>query len=127
MTRSCSFAVVVGLFVPLLALGQTVCPRYPAGSVIPVPVDLHSVGGVLNVNFLYQTDTDVYGNTLFCFTDSKGHQSPTLYVNPGDLIVMNVTNGLSSNTASAAKAGARAMPSHAISMDPKATLPAQVC
>ena len=126
MMRSCSFALVIGLLVPVCALGQNICPRYPAGSVVPVPVDLHSYGGVLTVNFLYQTDTDIYGNTLFCFTDSKGHQSPTLYVNPGDLIVMNVTNGLATSAQSAAKAGAHAMPSHAISLDPK-TLPSQVC
>jgi len=124
--RSRFLAVLVGLLLPVFALGQSICPRYPAGSVVPVPLDLHSNNGVLTVNLLYQTDTDAYGNQLFCFTDSKGRQSPSLYVNPGDLIVMNVTNGLP--TGSAAKAGAHAMPSHAISMNPKAAIPAaQVC
>jgi FtsP/CotA-like multicopper oxidase with cupredoxin domain len=127
MTRLCSFAVLAGLLVPVSLSAQTICPRSPAGSIVTAPLDLHSANGVLTVNLQYQTDTDAYGNTLFCFTDSKGRQSPSLYVNPGDTIVMNVTNGLSA-TGSAARAGAHHVGPHSISMNPQATVPAvQVC
>ena len=71
-----------------------VCPRFPAGSPVTAPEDLYSKDGLLTVKLKYQTEVDQSGNTLFCFTDGNGAQSPTLHVNPGDRIVMSVTNGI---------------------------------
>lgn len=76
----------------LMPLSAQVCPRFAVGSAIAAPEDLYSKDGILNVKLTYQTTVDPNGNTLFCFTDSNGAQSPTLHVNPGDRIAMFVTN-----------------------------------
>jgi FtsP/CotA-like multicopper oxidase with cupredoxin domain len=46
------------------------------------------------VNFNYNTATDSRGLTLYCFTTPDGKESPTLHLNPGDTLVVNVTNRL---------------------------------
>lgn len=68
------------------------CPREAAGSVLQNPADLFSSGGVLKVNFSYQTTTDADGRTLFCFMTPDGLENPTFHVNPGDHLVINITN-----------------------------------
>jgi FtsP/CotA-like multicopper oxidase with cupredoxin domain len=70
------------------------CPRYAAGSPVTQPPSLFSRNGVLNVNLAYNTTTDSQGRTLYCFTTPNGLESPTLYVNPGDTLTVNVTNNL---------------------------------
>ncbi len=70
------------------------CPRFAAGSVVTPPLDLYSQGGVLTANLTYQEYVDSYGNTRYCYLNSTGDQSPTLHVNPGDLLVINLTNDL---------------------------------
>ncbi len=102
-------AVAIALFVVHssgFAQASNPCPRFPAGSSITAPEDLFSESGVLTVDLTYQTTVDQNGNTLFCFTASDGSQSPTLHVNPGDQIVMNVTNGVPADSSSNAKASA---------------------
>jgi FtsP/CotA-like multicopper oxidase with cupredoxin domain len=114
------FVFLAALFAPHLT-GQSspVCPRFAAGSAITAPEDLYSKDGVLTVKLTYQTTVDQNGNTLFCFTDSNGAQSPTLHVNPGDRIAMTVTNEI----AGPAPAVSMKMP-----MAPAAARgPAQVC
>jgi FtsP/CotA-like multicopper oxidase with cupredoxin domain len=68
------------------------CPRPATGGEIQPPPDLSSKDGVLGVHFNYFTSVDDKGRTLFCFVTDHGKQSPTLHVNPGDKIVMTVTN-----------------------------------
>src|ERR1700677_1030543 len=75
-----------------LAQNSSPCPHFPAGSLITAPQDLFSQNGVLRVNFTYQTTVDQYGNTLFCFTTESGSESPTLHVNPGDRLLISLTN-----------------------------------
>jgi FtsP/CotA-like multicopper oxidase with cupredoxin domain len=70
------------------------CPRFAAGSVVQPPPDLYSQNGVLTVNFNYETTTDSVGRTLYCFMTPGGLESPTLHVNPGDSLVINLTNTL---------------------------------
>ncbi len=81
------------------------CPRYAAGSTIVEPEDLFSSGGVLRLDLTYETRVDAYGNTLYCFMNSDGAESPTLHVHPGDRLVITFRNGLpaslSSNSANA--------------------------
>jgi FtsP/CotA-like multicopper oxidase with cupredoxin domain len=73
---------------------SNVCQRYAAGSVVQDPPTLFSHNGVLTVNLTYNTATDKYGRTLYCFTTPDGLESPTLAVNPGDHLIVNVTNNL---------------------------------
>jgi FtsP/CotA-like multicopper oxidase with cupredoxin domain len=68
------------------------CPRFAAGSVVPHLAPLFSVAGVLSVRFSYQTTTDAAGRTLFCFMTPAGLENPTLHVNPGDHLIITVTN-----------------------------------
>ena len=68
------------------------CPRFAAGSVVHQPPALFSTLGVLSVQFSYQTTTDSAGRTLFCFMTPAGHENPTLHVNPGDHLIITVTN-----------------------------------
>jgi FtsP/CotA-like multicopper oxidase with cupredoxin domain len=69
-----------------------VCPRPPVGSEIQPPPDLFSQNHVLNVNLSYHTSVDDDGRTLFCFVTDDGKLSPTLHVNPGDVIKIHLTN-----------------------------------
>jgi FtsP/CotA-like multicopper oxidase with cupredoxin domain len=77
---------------PLGVLAQAPCERFPQGSVVHDPENLYSENGRLVVDFTYQTSTDDYGKTLYCFVNSDGVQSPTLHVHPGDTLVLNLTN-----------------------------------
>jgi FtsP/CotA-like multicopper oxidase with cupredoxin domain len=74
--------------------GTNPCPRFAPGSVVSNPPALFSHGGVLSVNLTYNTETDADGRTLYCFTTPGGQESPTLWVNPGDRLIVHVTNNL---------------------------------
>lgn len=56
------------------------------------PPALFSANGVLNVQFSYQQTTDSVGRLLHCFMTPNGVQDPTLHVNPGDRLIITVTN-----------------------------------
>jgi FtsP/CotA-like multicopper oxidase with cupredoxin domain len=68
------------------------CVRPAAGSVVENPPALFSRGGVLSVDFSYQTRTDAEGRSLFCFMTPDGLENPTLHVQPGDHLQINITN-----------------------------------
>ena len=74
------------------------CPRPAPGSVISNPPSLSSQNGTLSVNLTYNTETDALGRTLYCFTMPSGLESPTLWVNPGDHLIVHVTNNLPAPT-----------------------------
>jgi len=85
--------VFLGLILPMAALAKDgACPRPSEGGEAIRPPDLYSKNGVLNVDYTYYTDVDSADRTLFCFITPDGVQSPTLHVNPGDKIVLNLTN-----------------------------------
>lgn len=70
------------------------CPRGNPGDAISSPPDLFSSNGALNVSLNYNTEVDDRGITLFCFATADGQESPTLHVNPGDVINITLTNTL---------------------------------
>jgi len=97
MTKILSSALllfVLTLLMPgqALAADGGVCPREEAGAVVQPPPDLYAKDGKLEVRFNYYTSVSNSGLTLFCFVTSDGKEQPTLHVNPGDKIVMTVTN-----------------------------------
>src|SRR6185312_2482331 len=69
-----------------------VCPRPPIGSEVQPPPDLFSVNGTLETSLSYYTSVDDAGRTLFCFVTTDGKLSPTLHVNPGDKVVIHLTD-----------------------------------
>jgi FtsP/CotA-like multicopper oxidase with cupredoxin domain len=85
--------LLTALGVELLpAFAQDPCVRYPQGSIVTEPENLYSTNGVLQVDFTYQTSVNAYGQTLYCFVNSDGAQSPTLHANPGDTLILTLTN-----------------------------------
>ena len=87
------------------------CPRPAEGSVIAPPPDLYSQNGVLSVSLNYFTTVDAWGRTLFCYVTPDGLEAPTLHVNPGDTLQIQLTNAeitrSPTSTASASRAARR--------------------
>ena len=71
-----------------------VCPRPTIGSVVSEPEDLHSRDGVLRVDLTVHNYATPDGSARYCYIDAHGNQSPTLRVNPGDLVILNLKNDL---------------------------------
>jgi hypothetical protein len=71
---------------------QDPCPRFPSGSAVKEPPALFSRNGKLIATFTYQTEVDQSGMTRFCFKTLDGRESPTLYLNPGDELILRVKN-----------------------------------
>ena len=92
LIRTIVGGLLVSAFTQFSASAQDICERFPQGSTVSEPENLYSVDGVLEVNFTYQTREDDYGKILYCFMNSDGAQSPTLHVNPGDTLIINLTN-----------------------------------
>ena len=91
LLQICAFAQTT-FTPPAVAPVPNPCPRFTAGSPVLNPVALFSSNGILAVNFSYQTTRDAEGRTLFCFMTPSGLENPTLHVNPGDHLVITVTN-----------------------------------
>jgi FtsP/CotA-like multicopper oxidase with cupredoxin domain len=68
------------------------CPRPSAGSAVPEPQDLRSQNGVLKVDLTIHNFTDQSGSTRYCYISADGSQSPTLRLNPGDLLIFALKN-----------------------------------
>ncbi|MGA9511530.1 MAG: multicopper oxidase domain-containing protein [Candidatus Sulfotelmatobacter sp.] len=84
--------IFVGFSTLFVAAEHNPCPRFPVGSTVSEPENLFSHNGLLRVNFSYQTGTDEYGNTTYCFINEDGAESPTLHLSPGDTLILTVTN-----------------------------------
>ena len=85
--------------VPAPSVAQTdpadqVCARFAAGSATTAPPELKSANGVLEVTFKFLTATDAQGLPRYCFVTDTGLESPTLRVNPGDLLTIHFQNDL---------------------------------
>jgi FtsP/CotA-like multicopper oxidase with cupredoxin domain len=80
-----------------------VCPRPQVGSVVQEPEDLRSRNGVLEAELRISNTTSANGSTLYCYTDAAGRQSPNLRVNPGDLVILHLKNGLKDLSSGGAK------------------------
>jgi len=92
----------VRLFVAILLLGMTCrhaaaqvqpCPPRPAaGSVVTDPEELHSQNGVLTVDLTMKNLAQTGASPEYCYVYTDGTEAPTLVVNPGDRLVLNLTN-----------------------------------
>jgi FtsP/CotA-like multicopper oxidase with cupredoxin domain len=80
-----------------------VCPRPPASSVVSEPPLVHSRNGVLEIGLTAQDVKEPDGRTRYCFTDEAGRESPTLRVEPGDLVIIHLKNAMTDAAGSAAK------------------------
>jgi FtsP/CotA-like multicopper oxidase with cupredoxin domain len=86
-------ALCLALLAPATAYANGgVCPRPAIGSEIQPPPDLFSANGKLEVSLNYFTSVDDDGRTLFCFVTTDGKLSPTFHVNPGDTLLIHLTD-----------------------------------
>lgn len=91
-------AAAAVFFIPCLHLWSAAlpdagaCPRPEAGSTVEEPEDVRSKNGVLEVELTARDAPDTNGSTRYCFTDAAGRESPTLRVNPGDLVILHLKN-----------------------------------
>ena len=68
------------------------CVRPGAGGPATPAPDLYSANGELTVALNYETGMDEQNRTLFCFVTPTGQEAPTLHVNPGDTLIVTLTN-----------------------------------
>ena len=101
---------VAGSHAALYAQGEVErCPRPTEGSLVTEPEDLRSHDGVLKVELTARNSRQNDGSTRYCFIDENGSESPTLRVNPGDLVILKLKNELTDFHAPAAKNGQQHM------------------
>lgn len=83
------------------------CQRPSEGAIVPEPEDLRSRNGELTVDLAIRNYTMANGSTRYCYSTPDGKQSPTLRLNPGDLLILNLKNGLTDPGNAAAVPGHR--------------------
>ena len=71
-----------------------ICQRPAAGSRASQPEDLRSDHGVLKVTLKFLTAADHQGHVRYCYISEDGSQAPTLRVNPGDTLILNLENDI---------------------------------
>jgi FtsP/CotA-like multicopper oxidase with cupredoxin domain len=76
------------------ATADSICPRFPVGSVVSAPPELQSQNGVLEFTMQFLTVVDAQGLTRYCYVTSTGLEAPTLRVNPGDQLIIHFQNML---------------------------------
>jgi FtsP/CotA-like multicopper oxidase with cupredoxin domain len=76
------------------ATADSVCPRFPVGSVVSAPPELESQNGVLELTMQLLTVVDAQGLTRYCYVSSTGLEAPTLRVNAGDQLIIHFQNML---------------------------------
>ena len=76
------------------ATADSVCPRFPVGSVVSAPPELESQNGVLELTMRLLTVVDAQGLTRYCYVSSTGLEAPTLRVNAGDQLIIHFQNML---------------------------------
>ena len=72
------------------------CARPPPGSAIPEAEDLRSRHGVLKLDLTVHDYRESDGSVRYCYVLGDGAQSPTLRMNPGDLLILRLKNALNS-------------------------------
>ena len=79
------------------------CPDRPVpGTVVADPVSLSSQDGVLSAQLVMQHSVDGSGYTHYCYNYNTGTQvveAPTLRVNPGDQLVLDILNRIQNDDA----------------------------
>jgi FtsP/CotA-like multicopper oxidase with cupredoxin domain len=68
------------------------CPQPAIGSAVTQPAEIESVGGVLRVELRMRSEVDAQGRVRYCYVSSDGKIAPTLRLNPGDWLVVELKN-----------------------------------
>ena len=90
--------LVVCTLVGTLAAAQDVCPMRPlSGSLVVNPLDLYSQNGTLTVNMTLENQMGTDGFMHYCYSymyQGTQIEAPTMRLNPGDQLVLNLTNSI---------------------------------
>jgi FtsP/CotA-like multicopper oxidase with cupredoxin domain len=117
VTNLISFAIFGISFIGAAAQ----CPPRPsAGTVVRDALSLTSKNGLLNAGLAMGNSVDQFGYTHYCYRyqTSKGYaESPTLRLNPGDQLQLNVTDDIASSGAESMSAMDMSSPPGAICGD----------
>jgi FtsP/CotA-like multicopper oxidase with cupredoxin domain len=70
------------------------CHRPQTGSAVPEPRELRSHNGVLQVDLAIHNQQQPDGSVRYCYLTPDGTVSPTLRLNPGDLLILHFKNDL---------------------------------
>ncbi len=108
--KYCLAAVVCG-FASLAASAQQTCPNRPVpGSIVQDALSIPSVNGTLTAQFIMGHSVDSTGYTHYCYnyrTNSGAVESPTLRLNPGDTLDLDVVDRIANNDGSKVAAPTR--------------------
>jgi FtsP/CotA-like multicopper oxidase with cupredoxin domain len=104
--------VVLLSLAPWSARAESVCSRPEPGSVVEEPEDLRSQHGVLEAQLTASNAAQADGAVRYCYTDAAGHESPNLRVQPGDLVVLHLTNALTNGLTGIGSVHAATMHAH---------------
>ena len=85
------------------APAKEICARPAAGDKVSQPEDLRSDHAELRVTLKFETSTDAQGRVRYCYTYKDGAQAPTLRVDPGDILILNLENDIAPESPQAAK------------------------
>ena len=91
----------------LPASAQTPCPSRPVpGSLVMNPLELGSQNGALQLGLTLRNGADSLGYMHYCFEYSNANgtvEAPTLRLNPGDTLTLDLTNQLNVPSPAAAE------------------------
>lgn len=94
MSFSSKYGFVVALGLSLSVFVHAQCPDRPSsGTVVADAPSIVSQNGTLSAQFTMAQSIDTHGYTHYCYKYSAGNQiveSPTLRLNPGDTLALNV-------------------------------------
>jgi FtsP/CotA-like multicopper oxidase with cupredoxin domain len=96
LATTCLIAITLGLTGRAVAAEHSGdwCPRPAPGSVVQEPKDLRSRDGVLKLDLTIHDFKEKDGSVRYCYLLPDGTQSPTLRLQPGDLLILHLTDRL---------------------------------
>jgi hypothetical protein len=84
--------VILAVQISLASAWAQTCPTRPApGSAVTDPVNVFSQSGALTTNLSIENYLSS-GFILYCYAYQTGVEAPTLNLNPGDTLSLNLTN-----------------------------------
>jgi FtsP/CotA-like multicopper oxidase with cupredoxin domain len=113
MLRFILTALVLVCGAPALAGQAARCARPPPGETVPEPTDLRSLEGVLRVDLFARNSAGGKAPPRYCYELADGSPSPTLRLQPGELLILRLHNELLPVAGAAAHARHAASPAAA--------------
>lgn len=71
------------------------CSFASPGAFVASPMEVHSTHGTLTVNLTLRSYRTPEHQTRYCYLDDAGNRSPTLRLQPGDLLILHLKNEIS--------------------------------